>query len=214
MKHRFTRKVMEYSGNIRSYLTDYFRLVYVNKYDNCFYCDTDVLVGPGFLDLLRKNMRYGCFCIECTGTFLYNRRRDSSALRELIKFYDDDTRPFDFDAMMDCHMMDSFIREKGELVKMFGYDEKTICHMGIFSKMYWDKGSRVSIITPGNEKILKGKKRIYRYPVLLDIPLLVSTIKDKNRNAGGTIKEIYMNKDIGANGKYITPVTFQGIIPD
>ena len=77
-----------YSHNVKSFITDPLRLYYMNQYDNCVYCDYDVILYDfnSIIDLMNKK---DCFIIQQTGTFIWNRYKNNKTLNLIVDKYNE-----------------------------------------------------------------------------------------------------------------------------
>ena len=75
-----------YSNGAKSYTTDPLRLYYVNQYDNCVYCDTDVYIKDisVIIDLMNNNNE---FIIHQSGMFTWNKYRNNQKYKDYYKQY-------------------------------------------------------------------------------------------------------------------------------
>ena len=74
-----------YNQNLKSYTTDPLRLYYVNQYDNCVYCDIDVVIISSYInDLIKLLNSNNELIIWSTGTFTWNKHKNN---QKYIKFY-------------------------------------------------------------------------------------------------------------------------------
>lgn len=84
-RNAFSRKMKE-SPN---YESDPLRLIYINKYDNCFYCDYDIYFFKGAGKIIMDYMKkYSCFTIGKNSYFIYNKSRNNAEINRVIDFYE------------------------------------------------------------------------------------------------------------------------------
>lgn len=76
-------------GLTNCFATDVIRLIEINNYDDCFYCDTDVYFTDTFKNDIRECIsKYDVFVVNhTTGTFLYNKHKNNPKIKKFINFY-------------------------------------------------------------------------------------------------------------------------------
>ena len=163
------------NGN-HKFISDSLRVYFVNQFNNAIYLDTDVYLTSQF-DITPLVFNNDCFIIDnCTGTFLYNKKKNNEVLEDFWNFYNEvlslEDSFYDNGDLIAYEKFTKYRAEKGLMTINSIKIPKSIVHFSCFYPWIRDKERIVLILEKWARETTAYKKNLKSFPLESFWPLI------------------------------------------